>query len=311
MSSAFPLERRVACNLPDIPAVEGDLISTCELCEITPLPKFNPLGFPIPAPPSADFGCYPFSVYVDFDPDEQVDEPEFKVSVAYLTSSVTGYCKPQLRFKVRMAAGGGCGTIEVAAVAIENITLSGNQTIDGVAVSEGDRVLTTMQTDTKDNDVWNVFAGAWERYATAQMCNLVLARFGDINARTLWQMNNASEPEHGTDEMTFSKMSSGMIACRLRLTDPDTTLSGVQSVDGSDTVEGDLIAVDTGLYAPNTIDGIWSAMDDGAWVQLYTTDPTLAPGVPVLAAGSIVTVYDGYSSPWLYVVGLNYYDEGP
>jgi len=44
-----------------------------------------------------------------------------------------------------------------------NITLSGTQTVDGVALAVGDRVLVTAQTDQKTNGVYVVAAGAWTR----------------------------------------------------------------------------------------------------------------------------------------------------
>lgn len=44
-----------------------------------------------------------------------------------------------------------------------NITLSGEQTIDGIAVVEGDRVLVKDQTDQTTNGIWVVSSTAWAR----------------------------------------------------------------------------------------------------------------------------------------------------
>jgi len=44
-----------------------------------------------------------------------------------------------------------------------NITLSGTQTIDGVALSVGDRVLVKNQTTASQNGVYDVASGAWSR----------------------------------------------------------------------------------------------------------------------------------------------------
>ena len=46
-----------------------------------------------------------------------------------------------------------------------NITLSGTQTIDGVAISAGQRVLVRAQTDQTTNGVYTCAAGAWSRSA--------------------------------------------------------------------------------------------------------------------------------------------------
>ena len=52
---------------------------------------------------------------------------------------------------------------EVQAVADSNVTLNGPQTIDGVSIVAGDRVLCISQADAKENGVWEVAAGAWAR----------------------------------------------------------------------------------------------------------------------------------------------------
>jgi hypothetical protein len=44
-----------------------------------------------------------------------------------------------------------------------NITLSGAQTIDGIAVSDGDRVLVKAQSTASENGIYVVAAGAWSR----------------------------------------------------------------------------------------------------------------------------------------------------
>jgi hypothetical protein len=44
-----------------------------------------------------------------------------------------------------------------------NITLSGLQTVDGVALAAGDRVLVKEQTDPVDNGIYTVASGAWTR----------------------------------------------------------------------------------------------------------------------------------------------------
>lgn len=53
----------------------------------------------------------------------------------------------------------------VNALADSNIVLAGLQTIDGVALIAGNRVLVTAQTDPVENGIWVVAAGAWTRPA--------------------------------------------------------------------------------------------------------------------------------------------------
>lgn len=92
------------CNLPDIPAIEGELIVSCEICSTDPQPLFNP-NIPIPPPPSFDFGCYPLPK-PDFDVFTPRGNPATSVpgsysveaSVAYLDFLNVGYCQPRIDF---------------------------------------------------------------------------------------------------------------------------------------------------------------------------------------------------------------------
>lgn len=51
----------------------------------------------------------------------------------------------------------------VAAASTANVTLSGEQTVDTVALVEGDRVLLKDQTSGLENGIWTVKTGAWTR----------------------------------------------------------------------------------------------------------------------------------------------------
>ena len=45
----------------------------------------------------------------------------------------------------------------------DNITLSGEQTLESVSVVAGDRVLVAAQTDSTENGIYDAAAGAWTR----------------------------------------------------------------------------------------------------------------------------------------------------
>ena len=55
--------------------------------------------------------------------------------------------------------------VPVRAATTANITLSGEQTIDGIACVTGDRVLVQNQTIATDNGVYDVDTGTWTRSA--------------------------------------------------------------------------------------------------------------------------------------------------
>lgn len=77
------------------------------------------------------------------------------------------------------------------AVSTVNLTLSGTQTVDGVALGVGDTVLAVGQTAGAENGPWTVAAGAWSRPADYPAGGTVFARIvevaaGTVYAGTLW-----------------------------------------------------------------------------------------------------------------------------
>lgn len=79
----------------------------------------------------------------------------------------------------------------VAAVAASDITLSGEQTIDGVAVVAGNRVLVKGQTTAADNGIYVVAAGSWTRSTDADafgelVSAAVFVEQGTVYADTAW-----------------------------------------------------------------------------------------------------------------------------
>lgn len=77
------------------------------------------------------------------------------------------------------AASGIDAKAAVLCVAVSNITLSGTQTIDGVSVIAGDRVLVKGQSTGSQNGTYLVAAGAWTRTTDASAT-------GEINPGTFW-----------------------------------------------------------------------------------------------------------------------------
>jgi hypothetical protein len=89
------------------------------------------------------------------------------------------------------------------------ITLSGEQTIDGVAVVAEDRVLVKDQSDTTTNGIYYCQASTWVRAPDfdgtrdALQGTLVVVAVGTANAGTIWRLTTAS-PVIGTSNLTFS-----------------------------------------------------------------------------------------------------------
>lgn len=93
-----------------------------------------------------------------------------------------------------------------------NITLSGTQTIDGVAVSETDRVLVKNQTNASENGIYIVFAGAWQRSPDANTWDELVSAYtfieqGSTYADTGWVCTINAGGTLGTTAVTWSQFS--------------------------------------------------------------------------------------------------------
>lgn len=92
-----------------------------------------------------------------------------------------------------------------------NITLSGTQTIDGIAVVAGDRVLVKNQSTASQNGIYDVAAGAWSRSADANTASylagsLVSVDLGTVNGGKVYDTDFKSTDTVGTTAMTWNRM---------------------------------------------------------------------------------------------------------
>jgi hypothetical protein len=129
-----------------------------------------------------------------------------------------------------------------------NITLSGTQTIDGVAVVAGERVLVKNQTTASQNGIYVVAAGAWTRSTDAdtgpEMEGLaVFALEGTVNVDTAWVCTTNPPIAIGTTPLAFVQFAGGAaIVAGAGLTQTGSTFD-VVAANGSITVGTDNIQV--------------------------------------------------------------------
>jgi len=103
----------------------------------------------------------------------------------------------------------------VRAATTANIALTGLQTVDGVVLAAGDRVLVKNQTVAKDNGLYVVAAGAWMRTADADSnaevtsALLVSVEQGAAQADTRWQLITDGAIVLGTTALTFQNVTQG------------------------------------------------------------------------------------------------------
>ncbi|CAI8815413.1 Tail-collar fiber protein [Pseudomonas sp. IT-P74] len=104
-------------------------------------------------------------------------------------------------------------SVRVATTA--NIVLSGLQTVDGVALAAGDRVLVKNQVVAKDNGIWLVAGLAWKRASdadsNAEVTSALLTSVeqGTTQADTRWQLTTDGAIVVGTTSLTFQNVTQG------------------------------------------------------------------------------------------------------
>lgn len=102
----------------------------------------------------------------------------------------------------------------VKAATTANITLSGAQTIDGVSVTAGMRVLVKNQTAPEENGIYVAASGSWSRASDADVWTELPGAFtfveaGSANAGSSWVCNVASGGTLGTTAVTFAQFGAG------------------------------------------------------------------------------------------------------
>jgi hypothetical protein len=158
-----------------------------------------------------------------------------------------------------------------------NITLSGTQTIDGVSVIAGDRVLVKDQSTASQNGIYIVAAGAWTRatdFDQASPINevnsaAVFVEQGSLNADTGWtQINNVSTV--GSDAISFTQFNGAVgVTAGIGLSKSGNTLN-VNLGAGIAQLPTDEVGVDlySGGGLMTTSDGTNSDTSTGAQLSL-------------------------------------------
>ena len=150
-----------------------------------------------------------------------------------------------------------------------NITLSGTQTIDGIAVTAGQRVLVKDQSIATQNGIYVVASGAWSRSTdadTAEEFNsgcFFFVEKGTANADNGFVMSQDATITFGTTDITFSQFSgAGQITAGDGLAKTGDTLS-VNTSTGI-TVTNDNVVIDTAWTGQTAITTV-GTIGTGTW----------------------------------------------
>jgi hypothetical protein len=173
--------------------------------------------------------------------------------------------------------GGNCSTR--AATTGDNISLSGLQTIDGVALPSGSTVLVKDQTNPAENGTYTVSGGAWSRTCTMAPGVLVSVRDGDANGGTAWQLNVEGPINLGVTALLFGEVGPSCCCHARAATTENIALSGEQTIDGIALVDGEVCLVKD--QTVDTENGPY-IVHAGAWKRTCN-----------IASGMLVSVREG------------------
>jgi len=206
----------------------------------------------------------------------------------------------------------------VVAGTTANITLSGTQTIDGVVLIAGDRVLVKNQTTTANNGLYLCASGFWSR--TTDMDTwaevpgaYVFVEGGSTLADTGWVCTSDAGGTINVTAITwaqFSGASSGVSSINFG----STGLTPSSVTTGAITVAGTLAVASggTGTATPNivagtniTVTGTWpnqtitASGGSGSVTSVAASVPSVfsIAGSPITTSGTLAITYSGTALP--------------
>ena len=146
-----------------------------------------------------------------------------------------------------------------------DITLSAPQTIDGVAVIAGERVLVKNQTDPTENGIYVAAAGAWVRSIDADVGAELVGAYifiqeGTINANTSWAQISPAPITIGTTPIVWNQFSGAgtytagtglnLSGTQFSLETPVTTVNGGTGTNSAPTAGQVLVGTSSGTFTP-------------------------------------------------------------
>lgn len=217
----------------------------------------------------------------------------------------------------------------VRAASTGNLTLSGTQTVDGIALVAGDRVLVKNQTTTANNGIYVVATGAWARATDADSSAKITGAVvpvigGTVNSNSIW-INTTINVTLGTTTVTFStvikagtnltltgnSLSVNTAFVTTAVKDTNLSISANRTlVIGDYGTSGELTIFVNAASAGVTITLVAAASTTGLTLNVIKTDSS-ANGVTVsgsnINGGTSVSLSTQFASTVLKSNGTQYY----
>lgn len=186
----------------------------------------------------------------------------------------------------------------VRAATTSNITLSGVQTIDGISVIAGDRVLVKNQSTSSQNGIYDVAAGSWTRSSDANTGTKIKQATtsieeGAVNADTIYTCTTNGSITIGTTSLAFAKTSAttytgsdGVVLTGNNFTLDNSYFSGAFTLSGGVATLATVGANKGGTGVANNASSTWAI--SGAFGTTVTVTGTTTITLPT--SGTLATL---------------------
>jgi hypothetical protein len=192
----------------------------------------------------------------------------------------------------------------VKAASTANLTLSGTQTVDGIALIAGDRVLVKDQTTQPANGIYIVASGAWARALDADTWNELVSAYtfveqGTVNADNGYVCTVDQGGTLGTTNVTWTQFSgAGQITAGAGLTKTGNTIDAVgtanrilvnaDNIDIAGTYVGQSSITTLGTIATGTWNGTTIAVAYGGTGAVTLTGYVKGNGAAAMTASATI-----------------------
>jgi hypothetical protein len=204
----------------------------------------------------------------------------------------------------------------VRAATTANITLSNTQTIDGIALSVGDRVLVKDQSTASQNGIYVVAAGAWTRasdFDNTPGTEITSGAFafveeGTTNSDSGWVLTTDGTITLGTTSLTFVQFSgAGQIVAGAGLTKTGNTLDVVGTTNRITVNANDIDIASTyvGQASITTLGTISTGVWQGSVIGSTYGGTGVNNGSSTLTLGGNVTHSGAYTQTFTATANTN------
>jgi len=174
-----------------------------------------------------------------------------------------------------------------------NITLSGLQTIDGVTLTTGDRVLVKNQSTAADNGIYVASSGTWSRSEDANISAEVtpgmftFVEEGSTNADSGWVLTNNATVNLGLTGLAFAQFSgAGQITAGAGLTKTGNTID-IVGTSNRITVNTDNIDISSSYVGQTSITTL-GTVTSGTWNATTIAIAKGGTGLTTVSKGSVL-----------------------